>query len=204
MDDVELRRFTDNYWAWQGLKWAPFGPVLMWAGVSLLGQRWLGDTAANGVTVILLAGALATVRPVQRYYDAMFGVVEQVPDAHRRRERLKWLAAYPLLLVVPFVEILLQPRLSPTAVTLAGVIVAFWWSTGRGRPHYVVAAAVMAALVALPATGFTAPGRPVVGTLVIGVGVLYVVGGILDHRELTRRLGPLLVESVAPPTADAG
>lgn len=62
----------------------------------------------------------------------------------------------------------------------------------------------MAALVVLPATGLVAPGRPVVGILLIGIGMLYVVGGILDHRELTRWLGRVPVESTAVPTADAG
>lgn len=197
MDRDPLRRLTENYWAWQGLRWAPFGPALAWGGVTLLDQQWAEARWPIVVLLVLLAVALLTVAPLQRYYDRTFGVVQSLSGSHRRRDSVKWLAAYPLLLTVPIIEIWVRPAVSPTAATLAGLTLAFWWSTGRGRLHYVVGAASLALLVPLPVTGLVGAGRPMVGVTLIVVGTLYVVGGILDHRELRARLASIPLEPTA-------
>ncbi len=76
--------------------------------------------------------------------------------------------------------------------------IALWWylcraadsyraSTGGGRAHYFVGAALLSALTPLPLAGVVEPGRPIVILWAATVGALYLVLGSLDHLELVRR-----------------
>ena len=70
-------------------------------------------------------------------------------------------------------------------------IAAYWWSTGRGRLHYIPIAIAVALTGLLPASGLVAPGKPMLNVFFAVIGATYVIAGILDHLELTRVLPPL-------------
>jgi hypothetical protein len=194
MSDLETpRRVTANVWLWQGLRWAPGGMVFLFAAVSSLIPTdwtllvWLGWTG-------VLALWWHLYRLADRYYAQRFGVVVARPGQHRRRDLIKWFVVYPLMSASVLVDLLAAPRIFLSGMVWAAALLAYRASTGGGRPHYFVGAALLAALTALPATGVLDNGRPMVVLWTVVVGVLYLALGTLDHLELARRF-PLRDES---------
>jgi len=86
-----------------------------------------------------------------------------------------------------FVDILVAPKVFISGIIWAGALLAYRASTGGGRPHYFVGAALLATLTPLPLAGVVEPGRPMVVLWATVVGILYLVLGSLDHLELVRR-----------------
>ena len=86
-----------------------------------------------------------------------------------------------------FIDILLAPKVFISGAVWAAALLAYRASTGGGRPHYFVGAALLAALTPLPLAGVVAAGRPMVVLWAVMVGLLYLVLGSLDHLELVRR-----------------
>jgi hypothetical protein len=186
MSDLETaRQVTANVWFWQGLRWAPGGLVFLMVALTpvLMNDTlavWLSWTGAFALWVYLY-------RLADRYYARRFGVVVGLVGAHRRRERVKWLVAYPAMTASIFVDLLVAPELFVSGLVWAAALLAYRASTGGGRPHYFVGAALLAALTPLPALGVLANGRPMVVLWATVVGLLYLIMGGLDHLELTRR-----------------
>jgi len=186
MSDLETaRQVTANVWFWQGLRWAPGGLVFLMVALTpvLMNDSlavWLSWTGAFALWVYLY-------RLADRYYARRFGVVVALVGAHRRRERVKWLVAYPAMTASIFVDLLVAPKLFLSGLVWAAALLAYRASTGGGRPHYFVGAALLAALTPLPAWGELSNGRPMVVLWATVVGLLYLIMGGLDHLELTRR-----------------
>jgi hypothetical protein len=187
MSELEMRRrVTANVWFWQGLRWAPGGLVfLLAAALSFLPADrtllvWLGWTGVLALWWYLY-------RLADRYYARRFGVVIGLPGLHRRRDLIKWFVAYPLMSASVFVDLLAAPRIFFSGMVWAAALLAYRASTGGGRWHYLVGAAVLAALTTLPEVGVLDNGRPMVVLWAVVVGVLYLALGTLDHLELTRR-----------------
>jgi hypothetical protein len=194
-----LRRVQDvtaNYFLWQGLRLIPMGAV--WFFVALRWSPWwpLLGSWSDGAFLALCALALLGSSAVGRYYKRTFGHVRALPGQHARRDAIKWILAYPALLAALIVDAYLQPPVLVSGVAWAVAVLAYWHSTGRGRPHYVWGSALLLLLGLAPTAGFFPSGRASLAQFFGFLGILYVVGGLLDHRELRRVLPPLPPETV--------
>jgi hypothetical protein len=124
-----------------------------------------------------------------RYYTRAYGRVRGIPGQHARRTRAKWLVVYPAMFAAMILDWTLHVPVFLSGVVFAAGIEAYRRSTGGGRRHYVVAEMLLASLTLAPLTGLTTSRElliPFIGLL----GGIYVVGGVLDHLELARILGP--------------
>ena len=84
-----------------------------------------------------------------------------------------------------------RPAFFVTGPVWAAGILAYWWSTGRGRRHYLAAAGCMASLSLLQWEGLVNPGKPMYTVFGALLGATYIVGGLLDHFELRQVLKPV-------------
>jgi hypothetical protein len=190
-----IRGVTANYFFWQGLRWVPGGFILAIAG--LLWSDWW--PFAGWVEDVLLIGALLAALGISvaigRYYRRVFGNVSGHPRQHARRNAVKWLVFYPSMSASLVIDGLVQPPLLLSGIVWGAAIVAYWWSTGRGRRHYLVAASILFVLAFLPALGVVSVGPPILSLFFIILGSIYIVGGVLDHLELRRLLPPVPSEA---------
>jgi len=187
MNDLDMtRRVTANVWFWQGLRWAPGGMVfLLVAATAQLPAdwallRWLCWTGAFAMWWYLY-------RLADRYYANRFGIVVGLTGQYRRRDLIKWLVVYPAMTASILVDLLVAPRVFVSGLVWAAGLLAYRASTGGGRRHYLLGAAVLAVLTPLPALGVLDNGRPMVTLWAVVVGLLYLAMGTLDHLELARR-----------------
>ncbi len=190
MDLERVHSVTSNFFFWQGLRWVPMGVALMVLSASYaawwpLDRRW-SDVALIGA----LGGALALSSVLGRYYARAYGSVRGDPHAHAARSRAKWLIVYPAMCIALLVDGIFAPELFVTGVTWGAAVLLYWWSTGRGRVHYVGAALLLASTSIWPMLGLARPGLPMINAFMGVVGAIYVVGGVLDHLELRRVLPP--------------
>jgi len=195
MPDDRLRRIrdvTDNFFFWQGLRWIPLG-VAMLGYATAFSPRvpippalrlWLG-LPTFAVAIWLSSSVLG------RYYSRHFGRVQSEPSRHVVRTAVKWLVVYPAIVVAFVVDTTLGPPVAVSALAFAIAIEAYRQSTGGGRVHYILASLGLVAFAILPLVGILTPGKPVLASLIGVVGFIYIVGGVLDHRELVRILTPI-------------
>jgi hypothetical protein len=173
---------------WEGLRWIPFGLLLIVVGVQLLWpDSWLGSSGSWAVAVVVVGAFWAEGR-IGRYYAATVGTVRDLPGAHRRRTVAKWMLIYPAMLASLLIDSLLDPPILISGMVWAAAILLYLRSTGGGRRHYLLAAALLAATTILPLTGMDAVDA--VSVLIVLTGAVFVVGGVLDHLELNRVLHP--------------
>lgn len=199
VDDRRLERIrsvTDNYFFWQGLRLVPMG-----AGLLVVALRWtpwwpFPDPWNDLVLILVLAIALTASWAIGSSYRRTFGDVRGRPGAHARREMVKWLLVYPVMVAALVVDGLVRTPVFVTGPVWGAATAAYWWSTGRGRPHYLVAAVVLAIYGLLPLFGVYPAGLAAISPFFALLGVIYMVGGVLDHLELKRLLGPV------PPDGD--
>ena len=186
-----IRGVTANYFFWQGLRLVPGGLIIVLAGLIWIDwwpfTGWMEDALLIGV----LPGALGASVAIGRYYQRVFGEVRAVPRQHGRRNTIKWLVFYPAMIASLLIDNLTRIPFLVSGIVWGAAIVAFWWSTGRGRNHYLVTASVLVVLAFLPAIGTVAGGRPLVSLFFIVLGGIYMLGGVPDHRELRRLLPPV-------------
>jgi hypothetical protein len=198
MTDDRLRRIhdvTDNFFFWQGLRWIPMGAaMLICAAVS--SPRLSFPPALRGwIAVVSFAAAIwLSTTVLGRYYTRHFGRVRGDPARHALRTSIKWLVVYPLICVALIVDAKLAPLVSVTGLAFAVAIEAYRQSTGGGRTHYILASIGLVAFSSLPLVGLTAPGKHILAPLIGVVGFIYIVGGVLDHRELVGILAPVREE----------
>jgi hypothetical protein len=187
----EVRAVTANYFFWQGLRWLPMGVVLCVVAAVLTGD-WVPHALRDWGSLPLLATALwLSTSVLGRYYRRRFGDVRPDADLHARRTSIKWLVIYPAMMASMVVDMKMALPLLLSGVVWGVSIELYRRSTGGGRIHYAVAAALLSALGLLPLIGVGLTGKNGVTLLVGVVGVVYIVGGLLDHRALVRILrGP--------------
>ncbi|HEU4426190.1 MAG TPA: hypothetical protein VFR67_26935 [Pilimelia sp.] len=187
--DLDMtRQVTANLWFWQGLRWAPVGPLA--AAATILASAGSGVVLWAGYAA-MLALAWLLYRSADRYYVRRYGVVRLALSQHRHRDRIKWLAVYPAMLAAIVVDMLAKPAVFLTGLVWAVAILLYRRATGGGRRHYIAAAAVLAAFAPLPALGVVDAGAPVMTLWLVVMAVLYLVCGLLDHVELARRFPPV-------------
>lgn len=150
-----------------------------------------GWPSAVPEVVVLLVGfviAVAGYRVADRYYARTMGSVSPDLSMTRLRSQLKWFAVYPAMVLSLVLDAAFAPSLFVTGPVWGASLVLYWWSTGRGREHYLVLAALTALLVFLPIIQPTLAGRAAFGVFFAWFGLVYVIAGILDHVALTRAL----------------
>jgi hypothetical protein len=186
MNERELRTIenvTANFFFWQGLRWVPLGAVLLvWVS---LPRHFLPNDLDTALMAAAMLFALWVSGRIGAYYSRTYGRVHGIHN--ERRERWKWSFIYPLMIASLLVDGLLRPPFLVSGPVWGAAILLYWNSTGRGRRHYLLIAAAVAATVAFPSLDFF-----------FGViGAAYMLGGLLDHFELTRILRPLVEDGDA-------
>lgn len=197
MQDLErIRAVTENYFLWQGLRLVPFGLMGIYYAVQLAEPDWwpLRGVSNDLGMVAVLAVAFAAFLWIGRYYDRNFGKVRGLTGRHVRRDAVKWWIAYPAMAGSLAVDGLLKPPVFFSGLVWGAAVVAYWASTGRGRRHYLAVAALFIALAFVPMLGLLEPGKPMLSLFMAILGGVYVLAGILDHRELVRVLRPVQEE----------
>lgn len=198
-DLARIQAVTANYFFWQGLRWVPMGAALLALGLYWNGW-WLVQTPfADAMQLGVLGVALGISAAFGAYYRRRFGAVRGIPGMHARRERIKWRLVYPAMAVSLIVDMVLAPAVLVSGFVWAAGILAYRQSTGGGRVHYLVAAALLAAFGLLPLLGLMQPGKAAVNLFVAAVGIVFIVGGLLDHFELGRILRPVPATSDEAP-----
>jgi hypothetical protein len=182
-----VRRITRDLWYWQGLRFVPMGIVGMLAGVTF-SSAWPKSIpegpALLGAFLVAWTGYLAA----DRYYARTMGHVTPDLSLTRLRAQLEWFAVYPLMVAALVIDAQLAPAIFLTGPVWALALVMYWWSTGRGREHYLAFAAATAALGLLPLVGAQLSGRAAFPIFFVWFGIVYVVAGVLDHLALARAL----------------
>jgi hypothetical protein len=190
----EVRAVTANYFFWQGLRWVPMGVVLCVMAAALTGDWVPGVLRDWGIWPLLVTALWLSTSVLGRYYRRNFGDVRADADQHARRTSIKWLVIYPAMMASMVVDMKLTLPLLLSGLVWGASIELYRRSTGGGRFHYAVAAVLLGALGLLPLAGAGLTGRSGMTLLIGVVGVVYIVGGLLDHRALVRILR-------APPSA---
>ena len=189
--DADLRRMrevTANFFFWQGLRWVPLGAALLLVTWSMLPSFPLPAPWRDAMPWLALAGGLAASWGIGTYYARTYGAVRALPGLHTRRTALKWGVVYPAMAVALLVDALLTPHVLVSGLVFAAGIEAYRRSTGGGRQHYLLASLLFAAATFAPALGLVQPGREALTFLIGGLGLVYLIGGMLDHRALRQLL----------------
>jgi hypothetical protein len=176
---------TEHFFFWQGLRWVPLGFALL-AGF-VIPHALVPKAARVTLMMIFMAAAFAVSCAAGRWYGRTYGTVHGIPGRHARRERLKWNVVYPLILVSLIADALWRGPFFLSGPVWAAAILAYRNSTGGGRTHYFVIAALVAALGFAPL--FVGAGKPMFNLFFLVLGGAYIIGGLLDHVALTRILG---------------
>ena len=195
MTDDRLRRIrdvTDNFFFWQGLRLVPMGVASLGFAMAYSPRLPVAPALRIWIGLPTLAVALwLSWSVLGRYYGRHFGRVEGEPSRHVVRTTVKWLVAYPAIAIAFVVDATLGPPVALSALTFAIAIEAYRQSTGGGREHYIIASLGLVAFSVLPLFGVLSPGKSIITSVVGVVGIIYIVGGVLDHRELVRILTPI-------------
>jgi len=175
-----IENVTANFFFWQGLRWVPLGIALMTAALR----------PRIEVSLLVLAAAMFVSMRVGKYYSRTYGRVRTIAARTERRERWKWSYVYPMMLLSLAVDLVWKPPVFVSGPVWAIAILLYWNSTGRGRLHYLGIAAIVAAMGALPFAGVP-NGKHAINFFFAVFGAVYIVGGVLDHFELTRIMRPV-------------
>jgi len=181
-----INAVTANFFFWQGLRWVPLGIALLVVAWSYGPGSPVPESWESPLLVATMVVALAASAMVGRWYARSFGRVRGIPGQHARRTRTKWLVVYPALLVALLVDGIAKPPVLVSGIAFAVAIEAYRRSTGGGRAHYMIASIAFAALTFAPTLGLATPGAGGLNLLIAALGATYTIGGLLDHRELTR------------------
>lgn len=186
-----IREVTANYFFWQGLRWVPVGIVIVMLG--LRRSLWRPPSGIwHDVSLFAAVAAAIVISPlIGGYYRRTFGAVCGEPGAHRRRELMKWAVVYPAMFGSLVIDLAYKPAFFVSGPVWAGGILAYWWSTGRGRHHYLIAALCMGALGFVGWLGLVEPGKQMFSVFALVLGAIYICGGLLDHLELRQLLRPV-------------
>jgi hypothetical protein len=192
----EVRAVTANYFFWQGLRWVPMGLALLATGAAFIARDALPRAVREwGPLLLILIALWLSTSVLGRYYRRTFGQVRADPEQHRRRTSIKWFVVYPAIVVSMIVDMKLTVPIVLSGIAWAAGIEAFRQSTGGQRWHYTVASVVLCVVALLPLAGVIPTGKDGMSILIAAVGLVYVVGGVLDHQALVRILGSAPTET---------
>lgn len=197
LEELWRARFvTENYPKLQGLRMVSIGGfcLLMAAG---RGGPWRWFEAWDPLSsMAVLCVSLGAFWAVGRYYGRGFGSVRYGAPNGGDRETVVWRA----LVAVLALSVVVDAMVGPAPVDLIGLMVAgwlmvCWWQAGKAWGHYVFLAVVLALVSSLPLLGVASLGQ-ISGVAVLGIlGVILIIGGVLDHVTLARDIQPYLKDS---------
>jgi hypothetical protein len=192
-----IQQVTANYFLWQGLRLIPVGAFLFFQAVMLAEPAWWPFSAVPELLVILIAciPVYIAFHAIGAYYERTFGHVHSKPGLHQRRDTVKWIVVYPAMGASLLLDASMRPPVFVTGLVWGCAVVAYWWTTGRARIHYLPVAVLFAATAFLPTLGLIEAGKPIIAFFLAIVGLAYMVAGILDHRELIKILHPVREDS---------
>ena len=180
---------TDNFFFWQGLRWIPMGAAMVACAAVSSPRLPLPPIQRGWIAVLSFAAALwLSTTVLGGYYTRHFGRVRGDPSRHSLRTSIKWLVAYPAICLALLIDATRAPHVSVSGLAFAIALEAYRQSTGGRRAHYRWAAIGLVAFSTLPVFGLAPPGKGLLAPLIGVIGFIYVVGGVLDHRELVRIL----------------
>jgi hypothetical protein len=197
-DDLHrIHRVTDNFFFWQGLRWVPMGAALLACAIVFSPRFGVPAPLHTVIALPILGVALwLSTSVLGRYYAGHFGRVHGDPSRHLLRTYVKWLVVCPAMVGAILVDSRFEPPLIVTALAFAIAVEAYRQSTGGGRVHYIIASVWLAAFSILPVAGLASAGKSSLTPLIGILGLIYIVGGMLDHRELLRVLAPPVREDL--------
>jgi hypothetical protein len=188
MTDLDLlRRITRDLWYWQGLRFAPMA-IVGFIAAATFAPWWPEWVPEEGALIAGLIVALVMYRAADRYYARTMGRVAPDLSLTKGRSAVKWFAVYPAMGAALLIDGLASPPLLVSGAVWAGALVLYWWSTGRGREHYLVLAALTALLTFLPVADPALAGKGAFPVFYAWFGLVYLIAGVLDHVALTRAL----------------
>jgi hypothetical protein len=194
MDDRANRSIVaSRYPSLQGLLMLPVG---VWvAVVGLTSSRWWPwSEGGHGLFVSVPAGVVAVLAyyGIARYYERHFGRVE-LPQQRRTRQWLLATAGGAVIVVASVLGEVFRLPVNLYGVAAAIVLLATWGYGGVLRVHHLLLAAGLVILSVLPlgGSGFMGFSTTTSMTVVmLGIGVVCVCAGLMDHAYLVRWLGP--------------
>lgn len=195
MDDLEVRSAVARRYPYlQGLVMVPVG--LWFAVVAITTSRsWPWGGGGHGLLVAIPAGVAAALAcyGVSRYYQRHFGRVV-VPRQRRIREQFLTVLAMTVIVVASILGEVARLPVNLYGVAFAFAILAWWKYGGVLRLHHLLLAAglVILSLLPLGGTGFVSGSSTTTSMTVVllGMGVVSVCAGLIDHAYLARWLGP--------------
>lgn len=188
-----------NYEDLKGLVYVPYALFFFgWAAFDagwLVGSPWillpLGIGLASGL------GALIS----RYYYDRAFGRVYTVAD-RRGRDRRDWLLMLPFISIYAFAGVVEDPRAEASRLMLiVALFVPEFWRKRAVAVHWITLASFVILLCLLPLIEIAFGSRLFDSDnawdiiVEIGIGLMFLIGGTLDHRLLVRTLKPLPAEA---------
>jgi len=188
----------------QGLRYLPLAVGAIASSIWLvmdaritLSQPNLWFAAAINIPIV---AALVAIVPIGVWYRRTFGSVTMSRQTKQLALLFMLLLTLAGLLAFPFMKPS-GPWMTPGFLAFGALSsAAYYWFTGKIAPHYLWLGAVLAALGALDVAGFSpfcaavsalhAPAAANCGAAagLFALGVLGVVGAVLDHRLLVRTL----------------
>lgn len=185
IDDVErsarIRAVTDNFFFWQGRRFIGLGFVMIAAAFAYM--PGVHEAVGNSVLIASMILAIFASARIGRQYRGEFGQVRGIPGAHATRARLKWLFVYPAMFAALALDLLQPLPILVSGPVWAAGICLYRLSTGGGRTHYLVLAAMLAALGLMPFLAGTT-GKQAVTSMFLLLGAGYAVCAWLDDREM--------------------
>jgi hypothetical protein len=203
----KARQIAQHFRALQGLRAVPFGIWLLFlfAVVMLLplspeemrapstGQL----VSVLAVFVISFLPAVVAFRLISAWYERRFGTVE--PTRHQRLVGSLIAAGGSLLFVLPLsVEQRMwvsSGQALPVNLALLGMallFIGYWWYLGRLFQYYLAIAGIAIVLVAASLAGLPPATWPWhFRELTLFTAVACIIGGLLDHRTLSKSLSQL-------------
>lgn len=220
-----IQYVTKHYQTLQGLRFIPIGFAMLICALIWMMSPSLLSLSLFGIEIAFLVGFVLYWR-IATYYKRAFGWVQPQPAGPiSRRVRVVFVAILGIFvmlsIVAPFTPLrgllflLRAPHvtalrlIASIAGGIGGVAMLFtYWIMGdlHYRPYWGVIAIVLiiisfALLLPIPAlAAFYEPNRwwAVLATVFfLPWSIATIVGGVLDHRLLTRSLGPLPEEKRA-------
>lgn len=191
----QIHDVTDNFFFWQGLRWIPMGAAMLGCAV-VSSPRLSIDAAVRAWIALPLFGVALwlSTSVLGRYYARHFGSVRGDASRHTVRTSIKWLIAYPAIIVAMVVDAHFAPPVIVSALAFALAVETYRQSTGGGRRHYILAAIGLIVFSILPLSDVVPSGKQSLTPLIGIIGLIYIVGGVLDHRALVRALMPIQEE----------
>lgn len=198
MRDLQrIRYVTKNFERLKGLRYVPFVLALvLWGFVTWL---WFEEPSGffdvqllrNGVFLLVFLVPWLFVRPIERYYEHHFGLVRQRRWKPSGRGTLLLAAALVVAIVVGLPALrddLGQPVLGIVSGLFAATLILYnWWPLrSKFTIHWPILAALAIVVCSLPLADIFI--GEMFSLLMAPLGVVFLVGFVLDHLLLVRTL----------------